>query len=118
MAPERSVTTRVCSQPGCPNPASQLGPRPPNTPPGTHVYLYGAGPFGSPVLTAPAPPPCPGEMMPTKKLSPLVPPPAAGGPPKVSANAGLDDERTIPSARIKFLTAVPRIRRLYWSLRH
>src|SRR5437660_675637 len=64
IAPERSVTTSVCSQPGCPNPASQLGPRPAITPAGTHVYLYGAGPFESPALTVPVPP-CPGAMIPT-----------------------------------------------------
>src|SRR5436305_10586239 len=104
MAPERSVTTRVCSQPGCPNPASQLGPRPANTPPGTHVYLYGAGPFGSPALTAPALPPCPGAMIPTKKLSPAVPPPTCGAGPGESAIA-VDGK--IPAITTRPIMATP-----------
>src|SRR5438034_9290337 len=109
MAPERSVTTRVCSQPGCPNPASQLGPRPPNTPPGTHVYLYGAGPFGSPALTVPPPPVCPGAMIPTKKLSPLVPPPAVGPPPSSATASPLQSEQ-ISSANMTSRFKAPPLR--------
>src|SRR5439155_25259509 len=109
MAPERSVTTRVCSQPGSPNPASQLGPRPPNTPPGTHVYLYGAGPFGSPALTVPPPPVCPGAMIPTRIVSPLTTPPPAGGPGS-GANAGLAErhnELITAAATAAVLTTSP-----------
>src|SRR4249919_1768012 len=100
MAPARSVTTSVCSQPGCPNPASQLGPRPPITPPGTHVYLYGGGPFESPALTVPVPPSCPGEMMPTRIVSPFTEPPPFGTPGS-GANAGLDQ------AKRNIVTVVP-----------
>src|SRR5829696_2309418 len=105
MAPERSVTTRVCSQPGCPNPASQLGPRPANTPPGTHVYLYGGGPFGSPALTLPEPPSCPEVMMPTRIVSPFTEPPPVGTPGS-GANAGLDQATSKVAAVVPSTTSL------------